>query len=355
MRIDHIEALRLDRAAPDRVTRVTDLHDAIAAEAERTAFSGVVRVDRGDETLVELAFGLADRGHEVPNTVATRFALASGAKGFTALVVMSLVEDGSLALDTTARAVLGDDLPLIDGAVTVEHLLAHRSGIGDYLDEDTMTDVKAYLMPVPVHTLASTEDYLSVLDGHPQVSPAGERFAYNNGGFVVLALIAERASGKPFHQLVAERVCAPAGLRKTGYLRSDELPGDAALGYLWTDRPRTNVFHLPVLGTGDGGIYSTADDLSRFWGAFFAGGIVSLDTVAEMVRPRSEWPEEKRRYGLGFHLHETTDVVWLEGYDAGVSFTSTHEPDRQITATVISNTAEGAWPFVRLFDRQLGM
>jgi CubicO group peptidase (beta-lactamase class C family) len=219
---------------------MADLHDAIAAEAERTAFSGVVRVDRGEETLVAQAFGLADRGREVPNTVGTRFALASGAKGFTALVVMSLVEDGILALDTTAYSVLGDDLPLIDGAVTVEHLLAHRSGIGDYLDEDTMTDVKAYVMPVPVHTLASTEDYLSMLDGRPQVSAPGERFAYNNGGFVVLALIAERASGEPFHRLVAERVCEPAGLRDTGYLRSDELPGDAALGYLWADRPRTN-------------------------------------------------------------------------------------------------------------------
>ena len=255
---------------------------------------------------------------------------------------MSLVEDGTLALDTTARSVLGDDLPLIDGAVTVEHLLAHRSGIGDYLDEDTMTDVKAYLMPVPPHALASTEDYLTVLDGHPQVSAPGERFAYNNGGFVVLALIAERAGGEPFHRLVHERVCEPAGLRDTGYLRSDELPGDAALGYLWTDRPRTNVFHLPVLGTGDGGIYSTAADLSRFWAALFAGEIVSVDAVAEMVRPRSDWPEEERRYGLGFHLHATSDVVWLEGYDAGVSFTSTHEPDRRITATVISNTAEGA-------------
>jgi CubicO group peptidase (beta-lactamase class C family) len=331
------------------------LHDAIAAEAERTAFSGVVRVDRGEETLFAQAFGLADRGREVPNAVGTRFALASGAKGFTALVVMSLVEDGTLALDTTARSVLGDDLPLIDGAVTIEHLLAHRSGIGDYLDEDTMTDVKAYLMPVPVHTLESTEDYLSVLDGHPQVSPPGERFAYNNGGFVVLALIAERASGEPFHRLVAERVCEPAGLRRTGYLRSDELPGDTALGYLWNDRPRTNVFHLPVLGTGDGGIYSTAEDLSRFWAALFAGEIVSVDAVAEMVRSRSDWPEEKRRYGLGFHLHATTDVVWLEGYDAGVSFTSTYEPDRRITATVISNTAEGAWPFVELLDRELGI
>ena len=334
---------------------MADLHDAIAAEAERTAFSGVVRVDRGAQTLVAQAFGLADRGREVPNTVGTRFALASGAKGFTALVVMSLVEDGTLALDTTAHSVLGDDLPLIDGAVTVEHLLAHRSGIGDYLDEDTMTDVKAYLMPVPVHTLVSTEDYLSILDGHPQVSAPGERFAYNNGGFVVLALIAERASGEPFHRLVAERVCEPAGLRDTGYLRSDELPGNAALGYLWSDRPRTNVFHLPVHGTGDGGIYSTAADLSRFWEALFAGQIVSVDAVAAMVRPRSDWPEEKRRYGLGFHLHPTTDVVWLEGYDAGVSFTSTHEPERRITATVISNTAEGAWPFVELFDRELGI
>jgi len=232
---------------------VADLHDAIAAEAERTAFSGVVRVDRGEETLVAQAFGLADRGREVPNTVGTRFALASGAKGFTALVVLSLVEDGTLALDTTARSVLGDDLPLIDDAVTVEHLLSHRSGIGDYLDEDTMTDVKAYVMPVPVHTLQSTEDYLTVLDGHPQVSAPGERFAYNNGGFVVLALIAERAGGEPFHRLVHERVGEPAGLRDTGYLRSDELPGDAALGYLWTDRPRTNVFHLPGLGRATAG------------------------------------------------------------------------------------------------------
>ena len=112
---------------------MADLHQAIAAEADRTAFSGVVRVDRGGETLVAQAFGLADRGREVPNTVGTRLALASGAKGFTALVVMSLVEDGTLALDTTARSVLGDDLPLIDSAVTVEHLLAHRSGIEGWM------------------------------------------------------------------------------------------------------------------------------------------------------------------------------------------------------------------------------
>jgi CubicO group peptidase (beta-lactamase class C family) len=331
------------------------LDDRIARLAAETSFSGVVRVDREGERLVAEAFGMADRAREVPNTVATRFGLASGAKGFTALSVLSLVEDGTLSLDTTARSVLGDDLPLVDDAVTVEQLLAHRSGIGDYLDEDTMSDVTEHVLRIPVHELETTEDTLKVLDGYPQVSPPGERFAYNNGGFLVLALIAERASGIPFHRLVHDRVCEPARMPDTGFLRSDELPGDAALGYLWTDRPRTNVLHLPVIGGGDGGIYSTAADLARFWEALFAGEIVSRASVAEMVRPRSEWPEEERRYGLGFHLHATTDVVWLEGYDAGVSFTSTHEPHRRITATVISNTSEGAWPFVKLVDRELGI
>jgi len=154
-------------------------------------------------------------------------------------------------------------------------------------------------MPVPVHELATTEQYLTVLDGHPTVFPAGERFAYCNGGYVVLALIAERASGAPFDDLVHRRVCDPAGLVDTGFLRSDELPGRAALGYLTDDGPRTNVFHLPVRGSGDGGIYSTAADISSLWQALFEGRIVSSEWVAEMVRPRSDVPEESKRYGLG--------------------------------------------------------
>ncbi len=159
---------------------------------------------------------------------------------------------------------LGTDLPLIDDGVTIEHLLAHRSGIGDYLDEDAGDfDLSDYLMPVPVHELARTEDYLAVLDGYPTKFAPGERFAYCNGGYVVLALIVERASGVPFHDVVRERVCEPAGMRDTAFLRSDELPGNAALGYLEIDGVwRSNVFHLPVRGSGDGGIYTTVGDVS---------------------------------------------------------------------------------------------
>ncbi|GAB7005203.1 serine hydrolase domain-containing protein [Nocardioides sp. AN3] len=329
------------------------LADEVDAAAEHIGFAGVVRVDRAGETELSAAYGLADRAHGVANTLETQFATASGTKGLTALAVMSLVEEGVLGLGTTARSLLGDDLPLIAGDVTIEHLLAHRSGIGDYLGEDAIGDITDYVMPVSVHTLASTEQYLPVLEGHETVSPAGAHFAYNNGGYVVLALVAERASGVAFADLVRTTVCEPAGMVDTAFLRSDELPGRAALGYLTAGGRRTNVFHLPVLGSGDGGIYSTAADLSAFWDALFAGRIVSLERLAEMVRPRSDWPEENRRYGLGFHLHAASDAVWLEGYDAGVSFTSLHRPSASLTYTVMSNWSDGAWPIVRLLHGRL--
>jgi CubicO group peptidase (beta-lactamase class C family) len=331
---------------------VSDLEEAVDALAEKTGFSGVVRVDRAGETELARAYGLADRGHEIPNTVDTQFATASATKGLTALAAVSLIEDGTLELSTTARSILGDDLPLIAGDVTVEHLLAHRSGIGDYLDEEQDLDLSGYLLPVPVHELVTTEDYLAVLGGHATKFAAGERFSYSNGGYVVLALLAERASGVAFHELVRARVTEPAGMDDTAFLRSDELPGRAALGYL-DDGPRTNVFHLPVRGSGDGGIYTTVADMSSFWSAFFAGRIVPTGRVAEMVRPHSVVPEESRRYGLGFWLHESSDVVMLVGCDTGVSFRSAHHPERGITHTVISNTADGAWPITRLLDQEL--
>jgi CubicO group peptidase (beta-lactamase class C family) len=329
------------------------LRDAVDEVARRSGFSGVVRLDRAGVTEVVAAYGLADRAHGIPNTVDTRFATASGTKGLTALAVMKLVEDGALALGTSARSLLGVDLPLVADGVTIEHLLAHSSGIGDYLDEDLHGDVADYVLAVPVHTLETAEDYLAVLDGHPQVSAPGERFSYNNGGYVLLALLAERAAGVGYHELVRTLVCEPAGMADTRFLRSDELPGDAALGYLRVDGARTNVLHVPVLGVGDGGAYSTVADFSSFWAALFGGRIVAPDLVAEMVRPRSDWPEESERYGLGFHLHETGDAVWLEGYDAGISFLSLHQPSTDVTYTVIANWSEGAWPIMRLLGERL--
>lgn len=293
-------------------------------------FSGVVSVD--GETR---AYGFADRAHLIPNTPETRIGIASGAKGLTALVVVSLAEEGLLEIEAPARKLLGGDLPLIDDRVTIEHLLSHSSGIGDYLDEEQEHDLADYVMPVPVQDLAETEDYLPILDGIPQKFPPGERFSYCNGGYVVLALLAERASGISFRELMAERVCGPAGMTATEFLRSDELPGDAALGYLHPDGLRTNVFHLPVRGSGDGGVYTTAADVDALWDAFLGGRIVSPEWVERMTTPHTG------AYGLGFWL----DPLRLTGSDAGASFRSL--PGRY---TVLSNVTSAAWPICRWLE-----
>ena len=328
------------------------MHDEWGAAVDRVAgesrFSGVVRIDRGDELVLAKSFGFADRAHGIANTLDTQFGVASGSKTLTALVVVSLIESGRLELATTARSLLGDDLPLVGDDVTIEHLLAHRSGIGDYLDEDVESDFNEYLMPISVHELATTEDFVRVVDGYPAKFAAGADFSYCNAGYVVLALMAERASGQSLPDLVEERVSGPAGLTDTAYLRSDELPGSAAIGYLGPDSLRTNVFHLPVRASGDGGAFTTAADVLRLWNAFFDGRIVAPDWVRRMVEPHSTLPSGNYRYGLGFWLAGAGDTVMLEGADAGASFHSIHDPTADATYTVLSNVTEGADAMARL-------
>ena len=310
-------------------------------------FGGVVSVSRGADVEFEQAYGMADREHAIPATIDTQFAIASGSKAFTALAVVSLIADGALSLRTTARSLLGGDLPLIADDVTVEQLLAHRSGIGDYVDEDLDEEP---LPSVPVHQLATTADFIPALDGFPPKFAAGSRFAYCNSGYVMLALLAERASGIPYHDLVAARVTRPAGMADTAYLRSDELPGRAAIGYL--DDGRTNVFAQPVRGNGDGGAYSTVADIRAFWAALFTGRIVSEEWVARMVDPVSD--AGRTRYGLGFWLAPEGPAVAVEGADHGVSFRGVHDPSDGLTWTVISNSSDGAWPVARRLRQVLG-
>jgi CubicO group peptidase (beta-lactamase class C family) len=334
--------------------RIRDLPGVVAEVIQSSRFSGAVRVDWNDAVVLAAAHGYANRVHEIPNEIGIRFAVASGTKGLTALAVVSLIAEGVLQLSTTARSLLGGDLPLIGDDVTVEHLLAHRSGIGDYFDEEAAGEITDYVLRVPVHELDSTEAYLAALDGYPAKAAPDERFAYCNSGYVVLALLAERAAGVPFPELVRRRVCEPAGMASTGFLRSDELPADVAIGYLAIDGARSNILHLPVLGSGDGGIYSTVSDIHRLWRALLADRIVPPDWVAAVRQPRSEVEEMSMRYGLGFWLDAAGPGVMLEGYDAGVSFRSRHDPETDLTWTVVANTSEGAWPVARAIADHFG-
>jgi len=105
---------------------MSELEVAVSRVVEETGFAGVVQVDRGESTVLASAHGLADRRHGLAMTLDSQLATASATKGFTALAVMRLVEQGVLELNTTARSLLGDDLPLVADDVTIEQLLAHR-------------------------------------------------------------------------------------------------------------------------------------------------------------------------------------------------------------------------------------
>lgn len=318
------------------------LDEAVAAQA----FTGVVTVDVADRRVLERCEGFIHRALQVPMTPTARIAIASGSKAFTALAVMRLVEDGDLRLDLSVRDLLGGQLPLIDRGVTIEHLLGHTSGIGDYLDEDDGWEVSDFVLSRPVHTLTTAEAFLPMLKGHPQRFAPGERFAYCNGGYMVLAVLLERATTGTYHDVVQRLVLEPAGLQRTGFLPLNELPADAAMGYLANEGDLVNTLHLPVMGNGDGGAFTTADDLHRFWLVLLEGRIVSRETVQEMTRPRHDVPEEDMRYGLGFWIHRTDRAPILEGFDAGASFRSTHLVDSQTTVSVLGNSSHGAWPVI---------
>ena len=273
------------------------LASRIDGVAAGNAFSGVVRVDRAASRVRPGLRARRPRPRDRRTRSTRGSAIASGAKGLTALAVVSLVEDGVLELATT-RAVGARRRPAADrrrrdrrapaGPPLRHRRLPRRGAPGDDVDRLRAAG------PGPRAGRRPRSTSRCSTGTRPQFPP-GERFAYCNGGYVVLALIAERASGVPFHDLVRQRVCEPAGMGDTAFLRSDELAGArrARLPRRSTAL-RTNVFHLPVRGSGDGGIYSTVADISALW----RRPVRRPDRArrrgsAEMVRPRSDVPAER--------------------------------------------------------------
>ena len=314
-------------------------------------FSGVVVVvDVGGEPLVEIATGFANRADERPVLLDTRLATASATKGFTALTVAAMIDDGLFGYNTRLAELVGDDLPHVAGDVTIEHLLGHTSGVGDYIDEEQVSDIDDHVVDVSSHELTGPEAYVPILNRHHQTDPPGTRFAYNNSGYVMLALAIERVADGSYHDEVRRRVFEPAGMTSTDFHRSDRLPGNTALGYLADGR--TNVFNLPVIGTGDGGAYTTAHDMLRFWNALLAGKIIERSLVDVMTSSRQQHTSGEQ-YGLGFWITSDGSTVFLQGMDAGVSLYSGFHLATGVTFCVIANNSTDAWPMAKIIDRHL--
>jgi CubicO group peptidase (beta-lactamase class C family) len=205
-------------------------------------------------------------------------------------------------------------------------------------------------MRYPVQTLHGPADYLPMFPAGMAFKP-GERFVYNNGAYILLALLVERVSGMPYAQYVEENVFARAGMRESGLFESDHLPARTALGYLPEDGDgvwRTNVFLLPIRGGGDGGAYVTAPDMATFWDALLGDRLVSKGMRERMLRIQAtDAADPTTHYGYGVWI--TTDATGqitryaAIGGDQGVAFASALMPQHDTLLTILSNTKGATW------------
>lgn len=284
-----------------------------AAEADR--FSGAVLVADRDRIVFEGAFGQASREYARPNTPDTQFSLASANKSMTAIAIMRLVEGGRISLDATVDTYLSDLwLPAeLARRITVRQLLAHTSGLGDYL-----SDAADLPCRTPLATLADYRPFLARarLEGEP-----GAQSSYSNLGYLVLGAIVEEVTGESYDAHLRRTLLDPLGMARTraidlgfgfsnlaqGYVRVPTEPFPqgrrlsgaeveahlARVGFRW----RSNSYRCARPGTAAGGYYSTIRDMFRFARAIQDGRLVSPATLAEMRRAQRP---DNPNYGLGF-------------------------------------------------------
>ncbi len=304
-------------------------------------FSGAVSVYHGEQPIFERAYGFSDRPNRIANQPGTRFATASAGKAFVAVGICRLIEEAKLNLQTSIGELLAFPLNQIDPGITVHQLLNHTSGIPDYFDESVMEEYADLFRDFPNYRIRRSADLLPLFIDKPMMYPRGERFQYNNSGYVVLGLILERMTGQPFDDYLDAAIFQPLCMESTGYYELDRLPARCASAYILdkaTGEFYTNIYSVDVKGTGAGGAFTTTGDVHRFWQGLRSGSVVSPQTFAQMTAPQSEGGP----YGYGFWLTED-GTPYFQGSDPGVSFISSHDTARQITITLISNLGQDVW------------
>ena len=333
----------------------------IARLFEETGFSGVVSLSPlGSGPSLDLAFGLADRSHRVPNTVETRFAMASGCKIFTAMAVGSLIQEDRIGLDTLLADCVRSRQFHFGSAVTIGQLLNHTAGIPDYCNEELGDDYAALWRERPCYRMTSVRDFLPLFENAPMKAPPGQGFLYCNAGFVLLGLVIEELTGRDFREVVAERIFRLCGMTRSGYFAMDALPDNTALGYLSEDESdrHTNIYSVPLIGGGDGGAFTTAQDMRLFWRALLAGRILARDLLDRFLAPSVQVGERDAswHYGRGVWLREDRGnwIVSVEGSDPGASLESQVWRSEGVILTVLSNTGDGAARINDILTARLG-
>jgi CubicO group peptidase (beta-lactamase class C family) len=313
-------------------------------------YKGVVSISHKGEAVFQKAYGYADLPNEILNEMDTKFPTASAGKGFVAVGILQLIEKGKLSFESCIGDILDFDLKNIDPKITVKQLLNHTSGIPDYFDESIMEEYDELWREYPNYKIRTSMDLVPLFIDKSMMYPAGEKFQYNNTGFVVLGLIIEKITGQKFDEYLNDNVFKPCEMINTGYYELDRLPKKCANAYIY-DKDRkeyyTNIYSVDVKGTGAGGAFTTALDMEKFWTGLFGGKLLSETMLNEMTSPQIK--EGYYGYGLWIKKKENGDLFfYLDGSDPGVSFRSAYDKEEDLIITLISNFGYDVW---KLFNK----
>jgi len=271
---------------------VAGMNAYLDAARDAWNFQGAVLVaDRG-RILLSRGVGQADLEAGVSNTPSTKFLIGSVTKTFTAAAVMKLVEEGKIRLDEPAGGYFPRFLEELLSGVTIHHLLSHTSGLPEIGSDPALSG--------NMSLRKSPRELLEFLRGRSRLFPPGSRAAYSNSGYLLLGLIIEKITGRPYMDYLTEHVLSPLGMTHTGYTAEyHRLPGFAR-GYRegpgGTLAPAPYIH--PSLGYAAGGLYSTVEDMLLWHKGLERPDFLGRNTVERMFTPG------KGGFGYGWMIME---------------------------------------------------
>lgn len=320
-------------AAPDAPASLATSLDRIVAARFKPELPGVAAlVVKDGRPVLRKAYGMANLELGVPIQPEHVFRIGSTTKLFTASAVMLLVDEGKLALDAPVRRYL-PDAPRHWDAVTIEHLLAHTSGIPNLTMDSGYFRTTARLE----HTL---EELVAPVRTRPLDFAPGTKFAYNNTGYNLLAMVIEKVSGERFFAFLDRRIVQPLGLKHTREGSDTQLIPGLVTGYRSGPAPAMLLANSNL--HAGGGLVSTVDDLAAFMLALQSGKLVSPAGVQRMNTDHVLPDGKATGYGLGTWVRKVNGkrLVGHGGYilnfysqlemdiDSGIVAVTLHNGDR---------------------------
>lgn len=325
--------------APDDAGLRSVLRSALAQGAP----GAMVRVDDAG-TVHQLSEGVADRATGRAITTADRFRVGSVTKSFSAVVLLQLVDEGKLSLDTPVNTYLPGLLP--DDRITVRHVMSHRSGLYDYTNDMFAQTVPGF--ESVRNKVFSYQDLVRLSLKHALTNAPGAAYSYSNTNFVVAGMLIEKLTGNPVATEYQNRVFGPLGLTDTSYVHpGTAIAGTHANGYLTPDAAGAALVDSTAQtvswAQSAGAIISSTRDLDTFFSALMAGRLMSAAQLAQM----QQWTtvSSTQGYGLGLRRRDLSCGVSVYGHTGTVqgyytyAFTS---KDGKRSVTSLANTSNNA-------------